>query len=263
MQDCMHSLMHTDIMWMTRFCHLESPGTKAEADSASRFVLFTSSVEPSLQPLSEAWAQLGEEQSGEPVLHGLVDTAEDPHLADRFKITGVPTFLLFRDRKVIERSSQSLSSKEGCNMRDGGMWLAVAHVQLKFPAMQMYKYSGVDTGADALTHFSREGYKSTEPLLVPPEPSPIEAALDALRSNSKLVRTQLTYSCAKLLHLPRHACRHLRLAALDGWVCMLEQAIAGATLAFLAVTLALLLRQGEPAIDKAKKEKTTKEVKAQ
>ncbi|EIE24088.1 hypothetical protein COCSUDRAFT_53219 [Coccomyxa subellipsoidea C-169] len=153
------------------------------------FVLFTSSVEPSLQPLSEAWAQLGEEQSGEPILHGLVDTAEDPHLTDRFKISGVPTFLLFRDRK-------------------------------------MYKYSGVDTGADALGHFSRQGYKSSEPLLVPPEPSPIEAALDALKSNSKL-------------------------------------AIAGATLAFLAVTSALLLRQGKPAIDKAKREKTTKEVKAQ
>ena len=69
--------------------------------SASRFILFTSSVEPSLQPLSEAWAQLGEAQSGQPMLHGLVDTAEDQHLADRFRITDVPTILLFRDRKVM------------------------------------------------------------------------------------------------------------------------------------------------------------------
>jgi hypothetical protein len=35
------------------------------------------------------------------MLHGLVDTAEDQHLADRFRITDVPTILLFRDRKVM------------------------------------------------------------------------------------------------------------------------------------------------------------------
>lgn len=67
-----------------------------------RFILFTSSVEQSLQPLSEAWAQLGAEQleGPMPVLHGSVDTAKDQHLAERFRITSVPTFLLFRDRKV-------------------------------------------------------------------------------------------------------------------------------------------------------------------
>ncbi|KAK9906353.1 hypothetical protein WJX75_000447 [Coccomyxa subellipsoidea] len=111
------------------------------------------------------------------------------HVLYRFRITDVPTILLFRDRK-------------------------------------MYKYSGVDTGADALRHFSREGYKDSEPLLVPPEPSPIDAALNALRSNSKL-------------------------------------AIGGAAVAFLVVTLALLLRQGEPAVDKAKKPNDTKEAKKQ
>lgn len=61
--------------------------------------------------------------------------------------------------------------------------------------MQMYRYSGVDTGADALRDFTGEGYKDSEPLHVPPEPSPIDAALHALRSNSKLVRSpQILYS---------------------------------------------------------------------
>jgi hypothetical protein len=44
---------------------------------------------------------------------------------------------------------------------------------------------------------------------------------------------------------------------------MLEQAIGGAAVAFLVVTLALLLRQGEPAVDKAKKPNDTKEAKKQ
>ena len=57
-------------------------------------------MEPSLQALSESWAQLGEVQQGAPILHGLVDIAEDHYLAERFSITNVPTFLLFRDRKV-------------------------------------------------------------------------------------------------------------------------------------------------------------------
>ena len=70
---------------------------------ACRFVLFTSSVEPSLQALSETWSQLGEVQQGAPILHGLVDIAEDQHLAERFSITNLPTFLLFRDRKVNRR----------------------------------------------------------------------------------------------------------------------------------------------------------------
>lgn len=134
------------------------------------FVLFTSSVEPSLQALSEAWAQMGEVQQGAPILHGLVDIAEDQHLAERFSITNVPTFLLFRDRK-------------------------------------MYRYSGVDTGADALRHFSREGYKNSDPVSVPPVVSPIDVALNALKGNSKL-------------------------------------AVAGAAVAFAAVASALLLRQG-------------------
>ncbi|CAL8462369.1 g1902 [Coccomyxa elongata] len=134
------------------------------------FVLFTSSVESSLQALSETWAQLGDVQQGAPILHGLVDIAEDQHLAERFSITNVPTFLLFRDRK-------------------------------------MYRYSGADTGADALRHFSREGYKDSDPLPVPPVVSPIDVALRALKGNSKL-------------------------------------AVAGAALAFAAVAITLLLRQG-------------------
>ncbi|BDA46229.1 probable thioredoxin-related transmembrane protein 1 [Coccomyxa sp. Obi] len=153
------------------------------------FVLFTSSVEPSLQALSESWAQLGEVQQGAPILHGLVDIAEDHYLAERFSITNVPTFLLFRDRK-------------------------------------MYRYSGVDTGADALRHFSREGYKSSDPLPVPPVVSPIDVALRALKSNSKL-------------------------------------AVAGAALAFAAVALALLWRQGTSTIAKPDEVGKAKDVKAQ
>ncbi len=51
----------------------------------------------------------------------------------------------------------------------------------------MYRYPGADTGADALRHFSREGYKDSDPLPVPPVVSPIDVALHALKGNSKLV----------------------------------------------------------------------------
>jgi hypothetical protein len=69
-----------------------------------RFVLFTSSVESSLQPLSDAWAQLAASYADEPlqIIHGVVDVADDHHLAERFRVSNVPSFLLFRNRKVGE-----------------------------------------------------------------------------------------------------------------------------------------------------------------
>ena len=51
----------------------------------------------------------------------------------------------------------------------------------------MYKYEGVDTGLDALKHFSQEGYLHSPALEVPPEPSPIDAAVKAVKANTKLV----------------------------------------------------------------------------
>ena len=44
---------------------------------------------------------------------------------------------------------------------------------------------------------------------------------------------------------------------------MFEQAVAGAAVAFLVVTLALMLRQGEPTADKAGKPDDAKESKKQ
>lgn len=66
------------------------------------FVLFTSSHEPSLQHLSQSWEDYGASQLAEPqqVIHGVVDVADEPDLADRFGISSLPTFLLFRNRKV-------------------------------------------------------------------------------------------------------------------------------------------------------------------
>ena len=52
----------------------------------------------------------------------------------------------------------------------------------------MYKYGGVDTGADALTSFAKDGYKSTAALDVPKEISPLEVALKQLKANSSMVR---------------------------------------------------------------------------
>ena len=52
----------------------------------------------------------------------------------------------------------------------------------------MYKYGGVDTGADALTSFAKHGYRSTAELDVPKEVSPVEVALKQLKANSSMVR---------------------------------------------------------------------------
>ena len=52
----------------------------------------------------------------------------------------------------------------------------------------MYKYGGVDTGADALTSFAKDGYKGTAALDVPKEISPVEVALKQLKANSSMVR---------------------------------------------------------------------------
>ena len=51
----------------------------------------------------------------------------------------------------------------------------------------MYKYAGVDTGADALIGFAREGYKSTAAQDVPKEISPLDIALKQLRGNASYV----------------------------------------------------------------------------
>lgn len=52
----------------------------------------------------------------------------------------------------------------------------------------MYKYGGVDTGADALTSFAKDGYKNTAALDVPKEMSPLEVALKQLKASSSMVR---------------------------------------------------------------------------
>lgn len=54
-------------------------------------------------------------------------------------------------------------------------------------ALQMYKYNGVDTEADALAAFAREGYRGTEAQEVPKEISPLEIALKKLQTNSSMV----------------------------------------------------------------------------
>ena len=71
------------------------------------FILFTSSHEPSLQHLSRSWEDYGASQLAEPqqVIHGVVDVADEPDLADRFHISSLPTFLLFRNRKVPSSSA--------------------------------------------------------------------------------------------------------------------------------------------------------------
>ena len=51
----------------------------------------------------------------------------------------------------------------------------------------MYKYNGVDTGADSLTAFAKEGYKGTAGLNVPKDISPLDVALKRLRGNVPLV----------------------------------------------------------------------------
>ena len=68
----------------------------------SRFVLFTSSGEPSLQHLKESWDEAARSQLTEavPVYHAVVDVEQQPYLADRFSVQGLPAFLLFRNRKV-------------------------------------------------------------------------------------------------------------------------------------------------------------------
>jgi len=67
-----------------------------------RFVLFTSSGEASLQHLKESWDEAARSQLTEamPVYHAVVDVDEQPYLADRFNVQGLPAFLLFRNRKV-------------------------------------------------------------------------------------------------------------------------------------------------------------------
>lgn len=70
------------------------------------------------------------------------------------------------------------------NMYVGGQQVGLIQVLC---LVQMYKYAGVDTGVDSLRHFSREGFQDSEALPVPPEVSPIDAALQTLKSNSKLV----------------------------------------------------------------------------
>jgi len=51
----------------------------------------------------------------------------------------------------------------------------------------MYKYNGVDTGADALTAFAKGGYKGTAPLDVPKEVSVMDIALKKLQGNASMV----------------------------------------------------------------------------
>lgn len=51
----------------------------------------------------------------------------------------------------------------------------------------MYKYNGVDTGADSLAAFAQEGYKGTAGADVPKEISPLDVALKSLRGNVPLV----------------------------------------------------------------------------
>ena len=63
----------------------------------------------------------------------------------------------------------------------------------------MYKYGGVDTGADALTSFAKDGYKGTAALDVPKEISPVEVALKQLKANSSMVRQLLLRAACHLV----------------------------------------------------------------
>ena len=60
----------------------------------------------------------------------------------------------------------------------------------------MYKYNGVDTGAESLTAFAKEGYKGTTALNVPKEISPLDIALKRLKGNIPLV-SQPCPACPK------------------------------------------------------------------
>ena len=76
--------------------------------------------------------------------------------------------------------------------------------------MQMYKYNGVDTGADALTAFAKEGYKGTAALDVPKEVSVMDLTLQKLRGNASMVSqprlahhemTSLSSDCPQKMNL--------------------------------------------------------------
>ena len=67
---------------------------------------------------------------------------------------------------------------------------------LSVDGVQMYKYNGVDTGAESLTAFAKEGYKGTAALNVPKEVSPLDIALKRLQGNVPLV-SQPCLACSK------------------------------------------------------------------
>ena len=55
-----------------------------------------------MQHLKESWDEAARSQLTEPVpvYHAVVDVDQQPYLADRFSVQGLPAFLLFRNRKV-------------------------------------------------------------------------------------------------------------------------------------------------------------------
>ncbi len=76
-----------------------------------RYVLFTSSEEPSLRWLQDVWREAAEADAEESprVQYASVDAATDPALAERFAIT-LPAMLLFKHRKVYACAELRLSS---------------------------------------------------------------------------------------------------------------------------------------------------------
>ena len=63
-------------------------------------------------------------------------------------------------------------------------------VRLSHPtsASQMYKYGGAEGGHEELRQFCTSGYREVQALNVPPEPSPLEALLRAVRRSPWVLR---------------------------------------------------------------------------
>lgn len=55
-------------------------------------------------------------------------------------------------------------------------------------ALQMYKYGGAEGGHEELRQFCTSGFRNVQALEVPPEPSPLEAFLKAVRRSPWIVR---------------------------------------------------------------------------
>lgn len=76
---------------------------KAVASHTPMLVDFWATWCTHCKPLGPIFEQLAEEYEGKDVLIGKVDVDENPDIAMRYGIMGVPTVLLLQDGKEIER----------------------------------------------------------------------------------------------------------------------------------------------------------------